>query len=469
MSTLPLTDSAPPSTSFGHVSARPGRAALSATAVACATLAYAAAIQTGIAVFGPLFEYLAYRTPDPLLHGAVLVLMVLSCLMMPRRLIRPSDTALWIIHASAALPAVIGAQVLTLLTPREAFTFAVHILGAMTLARVITVVLPRAQFGTRLNRSGPDLWILLTCFAVVVYALLIVVAGARPTYVGVLDVYGLRSEFDTRLAAIPMMGYLLPLLHNIVNPLLATRGIFTRNWALLGIGLGGQVLVFLLAGQKGVLFSTVFLIGFAFLYRGNRIPSGAFLLTLLAVSSFGALLVDRLTGTLYAGSVYVRRFLILPGALIVAYVAIFTKLPQTQFADSLLRFMDNPYAVGPSPARIVGLQYIGHAETNANVSFLGHGYLSWGYLGMYVEAAVVGLTLWAVDRAAVGLPPKVCGLLMVMPAVTLSSASAFTSILTHGLAGLVLLLALAPRDDWAPRRQGAPLDRPPLKSNMSAP
>lgn len=430
---------------------RPGSAAARVAAVALATLAYDGVLHAGVVAFGPpLFPYLANRSPDRLLYAAVLALTVLSSLILPKRLERPSDLALWIVQLTAGLPAVICAQLLTLLTPLEGFVFAVHVLGALAVARGLTLAGPRITLGIHLHRTARHLWIALVAYAIVIYALLIGGAGARPTFNGILDVYDLRNEFDARVATIPLMGYLLPLLHNVVNPVLVARGVFTRNWLLAAFGLGGQVLAFLLAGQKGVLLSTVFLLGLALLYRRGRVPSGAFLALLLAAAGSAALVIDRLSGTLFAGSVFTRRFLILPGALAVAYTSIFTRLTQTHFGDSLLRFLGNPYAQGPTPAHIVGLDFMGHAETNANVSFLGHGYLSWGYPGMYIEAAVVGATLWAIDRAADGLPPRVCALVMVMPGITLASASAFTAILTHGLAGLVLVLVLLPRDEWAP-------------------
>lgn len=417
--------------------------------VVLGTLVYAALLHYSVeVVFAPLFPYLEYRSPDALLYAATLALAVLSSVVLPRRMGKPSDTALWIIQVSAALPALLCAQYLTILTEPEAFVFGVHVVGTMVLIRLVCAGMPPITFGHRLQNLGRLFWIALVVYAVAIYGLLVVFAGVQLRFVGLLDVYDLRSDFESHAAAIPLMGYLLPLLYNVVNPLLAGRGLFTRNWALFAAGMGGQVLLFLAAGQKSVLFSTVFLAGLAFLYRGRRIPSGALLITVITVGSLLALLADRVTGTIYASSVFIRRFLILPGALAAAYVDIFSRLPQTSFGDSVLRFLGNPYAEGPTPAHIVGQLYIGHAETSANVSIFGHGYLSWGYPGMYLEGLTLGLMLWLIDRAAVGLPAKVGALMVVMPSIAVSSASIFTSILTHGLAGLVVLLAMTPREGW---------------------
>ena len=110
---------------------------------------------------------------------------------------------------------------------------------------------------------------------------------------------------------------------------------------------------------------------------------------------------------------------------------------------------------------IVGLLYMGDPRTSANVSPFGHGYLSEGYLGIYIEALVLGLLLWAIDQASDGLSAQVQALMVVMPAIVVASASIFTALLTHGLLALVVALALCPRDGWEgrswlgrPRRSG---------------
>ena len=89
------------------------------------------------------------------------------------------------------------------------------------------------------------------------------------------------------------------------------------------------------------------------------------------------------------------------GVLVVAYIQVFTDRPKTNFADSLLPFLENPYS-GLSPTHLVGQLFVGNAETSANVSLLGHGYLSFGYVGIYIEAAVLAVFLRVIDDACEG-------------------------------------------------------------------
>ena len=453
------TSPRPPASS---ASRRKGSGWISGTWLTFAVLAYAALLHYSTqVVFAPLFAYLRYREPDSVGYGVSLAVGVVSSLLLPRRLVRGSHVVLWIVQVAAALPAMWCAQYLDILSVRESLVFAVHVGGSLLVARGVAMALPtvRASFTNRQRRTG--YWWALVGLAGAVYAVLFLVAGARPQFDGILDVYDVRSSFEVTAGGLPLVGYLMPVAANVINPMLFVRGIVGRRPVLLAVGLGGQVALFLVAGQKSVLFSTVFLFGLVLLYRGGRVPSATTLVGVVCSMSVVAYLVDALTGTISASSVLVRRFLILPGAIAAAYVQIFTEHPQTHFADSILRFLDNPYSEGPAPTYIVGLLYMGDPRTSANVSPFGHGYLSEGYLGIYIEALVLGLLLWAIDQASDGLSAQVQALMVVMPAIVVASASIFTALLTHGLLALVVALALCPRDGWEgrswlgrPRRSG---------------
>ena len=94
----------------------------------------------------------------------------------------------------------------------------------------------------------------------------------------------------------------------------------------------------------------------------------------VSLSSLAALAVDKLLGGITASSLLIRRFIVVPGALAAAYVAVFQNRPKTNFSDSVLPFLSNPYANGLSPTHLVGEIFVGNTETAANVSLLGHGY-----------------------------------------------------------------------------------------------
>ena len=146
--------------------------------VVLGTLVYAALLHYSVeVVFAPLFPYLEYRSPDALLYAATLALAVLSSVVLPRRMGKPSDTALWIIQVSAALPALLCAQYLTMLTEPEAFVFGVHVVGTMVLIRLVCAGMPPITFGHRLQNLGRLFWIALVVYAVAIYGLLVVFAG----------------------------------------------------------------------------------------------------------------------------------------------------------------------------------------------------------------------------------------------------------------------------------------------------
>ena len=114
-----------------------------AAALVVTVLAYAALLHYSTqVVFAPLFPYLRYRDPEPILYGLSIALGVIASLALPRTFDRGSAVVLWIVHVSAGLPAMWVAQYLDILSPREALVFSVHIAISTVLARVICAVLP---------------------------------------------------------------------------------------------------------------------------------------------------------------------------------------------------------------------------------------------------------------------------------------------------------------------------------------
>jgi len=205
-------------------------------------------------------------------------------------------------------------------------------------------------------------------------------------------------------------------------------------------------MIYLLQPQKSVLLSVAALPALAWLLRKDPNIRGAKLLSGAVAIAMTTLMIDALTGSVSWTALFVRRLLILPGALTVGYVSVFRDRPKTNFADTINPWAESPYSIAPS--HLVGAEFTGRASTNANVNFFGHGYLSYGYLGMVVTSLILVALLWAIDSVSEGLPMRALALIWFMPTVALASASIFTAMVTHGVLAGLLFCALLPREGW---------------------
>ena len=193
------------------------------------------------------------------------------------------------------------------------------------------------------------------------------------------------------------------------------------------------------------------MLGLAWMLRSSPHLRGSRLLIAGVWVASVSLVMDFLLRSYVWSSLFVRRFLIIPGALTVGYVSVFHDRPKTNFAE-VLPGVESPYA---APSFIVGAEFTGDPTTNANVNLWGNGYLAYGYIGMALISLVFILVLWIADAVSEGLPIRVVILIWFKMTIVLSSASLFTAASTHGLAAGLILLAVLPRDGWGRADEGS--------------
>lgn len=395
----------------------------------------------------PSFSYLGltYRAPDPIAYTVAVLLTMLVAIILPRRIVRASDFLQWMMFLVAGAPTILLPQYLDELPVGESTRLGLVVAGCMVLTRFgasTKVTLGRLRPAPNLARQA---WLVMAAISLGVYGYVFATTGIPTEWVSITDPYDVRSEFTAATTG-TIIGYLLPFQSNVINPIAITRGIYTRNWPLFYLGFLGQIVIYLSRGEKGVLFLTFAMLGLAWLLRRDPYLSGARLLMVGVGIIVGALVVDAIFSSLTWTSLLVRRFLIVPGALTVAYVSVFKDMPKTHFHE-LPFFGDSPYTTIP-PSHIVGAEFIGNPAANANVNIWGHGYLSAGYTGMFIAAALFVLALWIADASTEGLPIRVVSVVLLKMTIVLSSASLFAASLTHGFATGLVLLALLPRDGW---------------------
>lgn len=419
---------------------------------AVAVVVYALVLQyTYKRNISPYYSYqgLTYREPDWFYYATAIVATVVVAVVLPSRIRKVSDFLLWLLFVLGAAPSILLAQYSQTLTASEATIMGLCVAGCMVVARigVESVHLTRSPV-RRLNR-GVDFWVLLGTAAVVIYVYMIAAYGIAIRPLSLTDVYDVREDFGAATSSAPMLGYMLPVLTKVINPLLMARGVFSLRFVPFGLGAFGQMAIYSSTGQKNVLFYIAVAIGLGLLFRFGLRPPGRRILFVIGGAASLGFVLDWVTGSRLWSSLLVRRVMVVPGALTAAYVAVFDGMPRMNFAE-VLPFVEDPYT-GISPVYIVGAAFVGSPETAANVNIFGHGYLNFGYIGMFVETGVLVALLLLANLATRGLPTPVACIAFFAPGMAFASASVFTAMLTHGFLAAVVICALAPGNGWGKR------------------
>lgn len=395
-------------------------------------------------ITGP-FGYLGYRYQASDLESNLVVWIIASAVIfaLPRRLDRPSAVMVWVLYAVTVAPTILMSPYTSYLTAENAYVMSLVV--GLTFSLVAL-----AQRGQRrplgIHVSPTSLWLVIALFSGATYLLLMFTQGLSFEFLAILDVYDVRSEYANEVRSVGILGYLVTTQANVVNPLIAARGYVRRRWSLVAIAVVGQLVLYSTTGFKHVLFGILaWLVIVVVLRRREGQTKSAHLLFGATALVLVTAIVDYLASSNLATSLFSRRFIFTPGVFTSVYVRFFSENPQANLGYSILRpFVDYPYDL--TPPYLIG-QWMANSPTlAANANLFADGYANFGYLGMIGAGIVLLVYLRFLDRASVGLPIVMSGMVVVMLAVALSNTSVLTGMFSHGMVAAVLLLALMPRD-----------------------
>ena len=403
---------------------------------------YADFIQPAFAYAGK--QYVPSSWP---IVAVTVVLAIVTAWALPQRIRRPSAAVLWILFVVAIGPSILMSSYLGIVSPGEA----VGMSSGFALAFIVVcLAVRRKQLTKPLVRrvSATSFWLILATFSGVVYAYLALSAGLSLRFLALVDVYDVRQDYAETLSTAGVLGYLVSTQANVVNPLIFSRGIYSRRWRFIAIAVVGQLVLYSGTGFKTVLFSIPSLLIVAWLFRANLRPRGILLLWGATGVVVAAAALDRIDGGIVWSSLFARRFLMTPAQLSAQYVEFYSNSPPEMLSHSVLApFFPNPlYPYGP--ARMIGFVVSGSPAMSANANLFADGFAHFGWFGVGGISLLLILFLRVLDRAAYGLPTAVSALVVVMPSITLSNTSMLTAMFSHGLIAMVVMLAVAPHGNW---------------------
>jgi hypothetical protein len=403
-------------------------------------------------VVAPYYTYmkLSYTAPNIPVYATLVILAVALACLMPTRLTRPADLVVWVLYVAVVLPSMLISYLARTL-PDTSQLMLGFVMTACFGGIVMAVRLPTGTLAERVVKVSPKVfWAGVIAWSVLTYGSLLASGAVRLDLPSITQVYSVRSDYASHVASARLVGYLVTPQANVINPFVIATGLYLRKYWMVVLGIFGELAIYAAAAYKTVLFAIPVLLVVAYIFRRGRRPWGVLIPgAFTAVVAISAA-IDSRTATPWLTSLFVRRFIDLPGVLTGAWVSIFSAGPKMLFSYSFLSpFFTNPYPT--APAYVVGARFLNSPRESANANFFADGYANMGWPGVVFEAAVVAVVLVLANKLSHGVPLMVSSMLFVMPSVTLANASIFTSLLTHGIFLALVIVAVAPRSIWERR------------------
>lgn len=401
-----------------------------------------------------MWDYFGYEyTPlDARFLLLAWILSVAPSFWMPMKLSRASQLIYWILYFFVIIPSMFVPLYISL-SPRSEVIVLMLTLYAGFLVAGSSYLLPLLrihppQISRRFFSQGFGL------LALGLMAWVIVVFRNNLHFVSFQNVYDLRDSADD-LAEGSIVNYGFMSLTGAINPFLMGWGLWHRRKWIFIIGAMGQILVYSALGTKSSILSVLFLPCIYLLLRKERLPF-AVKLTWSAVVVLAGLCVSYVVlkghdpGSIqtFILSVVFQRTMSSGGLATAQYYEFFQKNPLTYLSHihGVNLFVHYPYA--HTIGQEIGLAYSGGADLDATAHFWAFdGLGGFGLPGVLLVSVLCGLVFWVLDSAAQRHRVGLAALMISFAALNLANLSIFTSLLSGGLALLVLALYLMPPDD----------------------
>lgn len=419
--------------------------------VVAGILAYVACFQwMYVNYLYPFWDYFGfdYNFPGRGFVGLAWLLAVVPSFWMPIQLARPSQLAYWVLYIAVFIPSMFVPLFAGLNTPKDVRHFMLVLFAGLALTGG-SYLFPLLRLPLFRIPEG-FFWKIFALLAAALTLWMVVVFRHHVQLVSFLNVYDLR-DVTSDVAEGTQVNYAFMLLTGAINPFLMGCGLYyKRSWPFLA-GAAGQLLIYAVGGTKGSVLSIVFISAFALLFRVGRaafalkMTGGALALLVLACLSF------RLSGyepgpwLTIALFVILMRTLSIGGLVSAQYYDFFQQNPLTHYSHIKGVNWVLPYPYQYPIGQEIGLAYAGTANLDASAHFWAtDGMGGLGLPGILVMSVFCAAVFWALDSVSQRHDPRLAALVTTYAAYNIANISLFTSLLSGGLALLILLLYLMP-------------------------
>ena len=399
-------------------------------------------------VVSPINSYRGFVNNSPPVLYVVLsgLVAIVPSLWMPVALRKPSQVVYWMLYVMVVIPASVVPMYALYMQPGQILTLTLTLFGAFALLGLLVYGLPTLRLPSirlTFSRARPQalFWAFVAALGVVLYARVLSVYGFSIDVASILDVYDVRAAYRESLEGSAFTAYAINWLGNAIFPLLIVQGLLTGNRVLIPVGLVGQLTLFSITGYKSMLFSSILLLAILFGLRARGRSFGPTVIWGCLGLVLGATIGGMLLSNTLILNLAVTRTVVTPGLLTGFYFDFFSVNEPANLGHSIFRsFVDYPYTL--TPPFLIGQTYYGNAQISANANVWADGFANFRYVGVLAYTLLLGLVLRAFDGLARGRDMRAVAMLLGVAGFTFSNTSLLTTLLTHGVGLMFILLYL---------------------------
>lgn len=270
--------------------------------------------------------------------------------------------------------------------------------------------------------------------------------------VGLEDIYELRLANDF-LSRGNLVDYVVIALGNCLFPFFLALGLVRKNYRLIIFSVLGQIFLYATEGSKAYLFSSVIIVLIYYIIRkSTSVFSSKLLTSIIILTLVLTVLVlygpDEWTAfTAAIASLVFMRSICIGGVLTAQYYYFFDTHPKTYYShiNIIGQLIKYPYGK-ESLGIVIGYQFNREKLVNSNASFWAtDGIAAAGSLGILLISILLAIVFWTLDSIAVKHNIVFTSLSVVIISISLLNTSLFTTLLSGGLALMIILFSLMPK------------------------
>lgn len=278
--------------------------------------------------------------------------------------------------------------------------------------------------------------VMLMVVTIVSYSYLFMTQRINFSVVDFRNVYEVREELEIGGGIIP---YLLSWQYRIFNPLLLMNFAIKKKHKYFIFIVLLQIIFYLFLPFKEIFFS-LFVVLFAYMiYKLNKNFSYIYSRILSFLWVFSVLIFVGLR-MIMPLSIMVRTFFE-PAKIKFQHFVFFSQHEKLFFSEGLIGKIIGIHYPYDVPSGFVVYRYFnGTASSNSNTGYIASAYSNAGFIGMIIMTLIFIFILLLIDSLIKGIDPKIGFAVLIYPMVILNDGDLLTSLLTGGLAILILIL-----------------------------
>jgi hypothetical protein len=306
---------------------------------------------------------------------------------------------------------------------------------------IFYIVVPDINLSTSLTKRS--LTLIRVCLILMIASVLFI-SGKYFSFrvnLDLLNVWELRKQ-ERALDMPIILRYFETIAGNVLPFFLVYFLYVKKNLVALLIGFI-LLLDFSIAGAKTVFFNLIIsFIGY-WLLKSRQVPMFTWGLNILSAL---AIVETKVLHSFWLVAIIIRRVLFVPSVLNYYYYDYFSKNEPDFLRQGILRWfgLSSPYET--HIPRLIGSQYYGNIETNANNGLFSDAFMNFNFLGVFIFPLILIIIFKLYDSTSEGLNPRLLFLPVVVCTISFISSSFSTALLTQGVFLQLIILYYMPRE-----------------------